>query len=42
MGDEEAEETIDMTPELELQRTSDSSDGGDEVIFRGRAASQRA
>lgn len=39
---EEVEEAVDMMPELELERTSDSTDGGDEVIFRGRAASRRA
>lgn len=38
----EEEEAIDIKPEPELQLTSDSSDGGDEVIFRGRAASRRA
>lgn len=38
----EEEEAIDIKPEPEFQRTSDESDGGDEVIFRGRAASRRA
>lgn len=40
VGDEE--ESVNIKPESEFQRSSDSSDGGDEVIFRGRAASRRA
>lgn len=35
------EEKVDCKPEPHLQQNSDSSDGGDEVIFRGRTASRR-